>query len=122
MERLWRNLFLPLLIIIIGTLFYRLVSGFGSILFIPSSFLLVLIKAITCFAFGMAIKTHKRKRSSEWVGKLIISFVMFFYILLSLGYLNGFGELIHILNILGLTSETLAIPLIYVLCGYLFFD
>lgn len=122
MEKLWHNLFLPLLIIIIGTLLYRLVSNFEMLLFIPASFVLVLIKAFTCFAFGMALKTYKRKRSSEWVGKLVISFVMFFYILLSLGYLNGFGEMIRVLNLIGLTNQTIAVPLIYTLCGYLFFD
>lgn len=122
MDKLWKNLGLPLLIIIIGTLLYRLVSNFNMILFIPASLVLTLIKAFTCFSFGMALKTHKRKRSGEWVGKLIISFVMFFYICLSLGYLDGFGDLIRVLNMLGLTHQTMAVPLIYILCGYLFFD
>ena len=122
MDKLWKNLGLPLLIIIIGTLLYRLVSNFTTILFIPASFLLTLIKAFTCFAFGMALKSYKRKRSSEWVGKLIISFVMFFYICMSLGYLDGFGDLIRVLNILGLTNQAVAVPLVYTLCGYLFFD
>ena len=122
MDKLWRNLVLPLLIIIIGTLFYRLISNFTTLLFIPASFLLTLIKAFTCFAFGMALKTYKRKRSNNWIGKLIISFVMFFFICYGLGYLNGFADIIRILDMLGLTNQAIAVPLIYTLCGYLFFD
>lgn len=119
MDKIWRKFGLPMMIIIVGTILYRIIGEFG---FAYKGVVLELIKAFTFFAFGMALNTYKKKRSSAWVGKLIISFVMFFYIFYSLGYLGGFGSLIHFLNIVGLLHPVMAIPLIYVLCGFLFFD
>ncbi len=122
MDKIWRNLGLPLLIIIVGTFLYRVVSTIPSLVIIPTSYALVIIKAFTCFAFGMALKTFKHKKSSAWVGKLIISFVMFFYICEGLGLLSGFSQLVHVLDLVGLLNQQIAVPLIYTLCGYLFFD
>ena len=119
MDKLWKKLGLPLLIIIIGTLLYRIIGEFA---FAFKDVALELVTAFTFFSFGMALNTYKKKRSSAWVGKLIISFVMFFYIFYSLGYFNGLGSFVNVLNILGLLHKVMAIPMIYVLCGFLFFD
>lgn len=119
MDKLWRKLGLPLLIIIIGSILYSLV---GSLNFNGENVVLELIKAFAFFAFGMALNTYKKKRSSAWVGKLIISFVMFFFIFFSLGYFKDFYGVINTLSFIGLTHRVMAIPLIYVLCGFLFFD
>ena len=119
MEKIWRKLGMPILIIIIGTIMYRIVANFG---FAFKETVLELIKAFTFFAFGMALNTYKKKRRSAWVGKMIISFVMFFYVFYSLGYLTGFSKLVNVLNLLGLLHSVMAIPLVYTLCGFLFFD
>ena len=119
MDRIWRKLGMPLCIIIVCTVMYRIVGSFG---FAFKSIVMELIKAFTFFSFGMALNTYKKKRSSAWIGKLIISFVMFFYVFYSLGYITGFGNLVSILNMLGLLHSVMAIPLVYTLCGFLFFD
>ncbi|MBE6113444.1 MAG: hypothetical protein E7191_00010 [Erysipelotrichaceae bacterium] len=119
MDRIWRKFGLPVCIIIIGTVMYRVVGSFG---FAFKSVVMELIKAFTFFSFGMALNTYKKKRSSAWIGKLIISFVMFFYVFYSLGYITGFGNLVNVLNMLGLLHSVMAIPLVYILCGFLFFD
>lgn len=119
MEKIWKNIVLPIVIIIVGIFLYRIVNQYIGFM---KAELLELIRAFTFFAFGMSLRQYKKKRSSAWVGKLLISFVMFFLICFSLGYLKNFGNVINVMNFLGLTNQYMAIPMIYTLCGALFFD
>ena len=116
MDKVIQKIGIPCIIMIAGSLGYSMLNTMHM-----QSWIIELWKAITFFSMGLSLNTYKKKRSSAWVGKLIISFVMFYYIGMQLGYIPA-NQVTIILRILGLTSPVIAVPLVYLLCGFLFFD
>lgn len=101
---------------IIGSLGYTMLNQIHM-----PNWIIEVWKAATFFAMGISLNTYKKKRSSAWVGKLLISFILFYYIGMQLGYIP-MNQVTMILRIVGLTNSVIAIPLVYLLCGFLFFD
>ncbi|MBR2684653.1 MAG: hypothetical protein IKE59_01210 [Erysipelotrichaceae bacterium] len=105
----------PILILMGGGWLIRLenllIKGSANHLFVTVTL------ALTLFGFGIALQP--RRNNKTWVKKLLVSFVLLFFLLLDLGYLK-----------VGIVSDLLYYGaldgviyyMIYVFCGWLFFD
>jgi len=103
---------LPLIIIIIGSWALDLVA-----VYLKNDVITIIIKALLMFSFGIAIQTKRRYKT--WLKKLLIAFVVAYLIIYQLGYfhITLISELFNLLAI-----DSLAISLLYVYLGWLFFD
>lgn len=73
--------------------------------------------AMGFFALGICLQPRRKNRT--WVQKLVVSFVFLFFVLWELGYLS-IPFLSNVLDTLG--YQHFVIYMIYVFCGWLFFD
>ena len=106
----------PIGILIIGGWVIRILQ---SILTDNAEIIIVKFAIATlCFSFGLSLNTV-RKRRNTWVKKLLVSFVLLFFILWDLGYLvfPGLSSFMHFLALDGFI-----VYLVYVFCGWTFFD
>lgn len=81
--------------------------------------LIIVLRAVLLFSFGLSLNLHKRKRYESWVRKVVISFVMIFFLVWELGFVM-IPELKTIFDYLGLYGYI--VYLIYIYCGWSFFD
>jgi len=81
-------------------------------------FMVAIVIAMVCFAFGISLNPFRKKKQT-WLKKVIVSFVLLFFLLWNLGYLV-LPQLKIIMNLLAI--EGFIIYLIYVFCGWTFFD
>ena len=81
--------------------------------------IIIILRAVLLFCFGLSLNIAKRKRYETWVRKVLISFVFIFFLLWDLGYIM-IPELKTIFNYLGLYGYI--VYLIYIYCGWSFFD
>ena len=106
----------PLGIVIFGGWLIRILQAI-----LESSAEIIIIKiviAVICFGFGLSLNPV-RKRKQTWIKKLLVAFVLIFFLLLDLGYLS-IPQLQTILHLLAI--EGVVVYLIYVFCGWTFFD
>lgn len=117
MNNFYRRYGLPFLIMIGGGLLVRLLRQFlfGSLV----SAVVIVTIAIVLFSFGLSLNGHKKRRDESWFKKLIISFVFLFFIMWNLGYVV-FPSLHSFFSFLGI--EGFVIYMVYVYCGWAFFD
>ncbi|MDD6466942.1 MAG: hypothetical protein PUF50_02035 [Erysipelotrichaceae bacterium] len=108
---------IPILIIILGSLLVHLANTYLN--FSGANTICTLLRVIVVFSFGMSLCQRRRRNQNAWVKKLLIAFFVFFMMCWELGYFI-FPELKYLLNFLGLT--TFGFNLIYVYCGWAFFD
>ena len=80
---------------------------------------LTLLRCVLLFCFGLVLNNGRRKRSETWPRKVIISLVMVFFLVWELGYIT-LPQLKNSFSLIGI-SETV-IGLIYIYCGWSFFD
>ena len=75
----YRRYGLPVLIMAISGLLVRLFNTYlpGSI----RSLIVTITMAVALFAFGMALHVHKKRRDESWFKKLVICFVLLFFLL-----------------------------------------
>ena len=108
---------LPLLIILLigismSVLSSLLTGGLG----------IAVLKILRCcllFLFGLSLDLKKHRRNQSWLKKLIIAFFLIFFLIWDLGYVM-LPELKQVFNFLGIYGYI--IYLIYIYCGYAFFD
>lgn len=81
--------------------------------------IIIILRAVLLFCFGLSLNIAKRKRYETWVRKVLISFVFIFFLVWDLGYIM-IPELKTIFNYLGLYGYI--VYLIYIYCGWSFFD
>ena len=108
---------IPFLIMIVSGLIVRLFN-----LYLPVSIrstLVTIAIAVSLFAFGLSLHIHKKRRDESWFKKLVISFFLMFFLLWDLGYIV-FPQLKSIFNCLGI--QGFVIYMVYVYCGWAFFD
>jgi len=105
---------LPLLIIIVGSLLWNLTYSY-----LGAGLICTLIRVCTVFGFGVSLAQFRKRSQNGWVKKLIIAFFVFFLVCWELGYLT-FPQLRSVIDFLGLTS--FGFNLLYVYCGWSFFD
>ena len=96
-----------------------IVSGLIVRLFQLRSVLVTIAIAVSLFAFGLSLHIHKKRRDESWFKKLVISFFLMFFLLWDLGYIV-FPQLKSIFNFLGI--QGFVIYMVYVYCGWAFFD
>lgn len=81
--------------------------------------IIIILRAVLLFCFGLSLNIAKRKRYETWVRKVLISFVFIFFLVWDLGYIM-IPELKTVFNYLGLYGYI--VYLIYIYCGWSFFD
>ena len=81
--------------------------------------IIIILRAVLLFCFGLSLNIAKRKRYETWVRKVLISFVFIFFLVWDLGYIM-IPELKTVFNYLGLNGYI--VYLIYIYCGWSFFD
>ena len=114
---MYRRYILPLLLLLALSLGLRwlgliLTGDVGNAL-------LIILRAVLLFSFGMSLNIAKRRRYESWVKKVIVSFVFIFFLVWDLGYVM-IPELKTIFDLMGLSGYI--VYLIYIYCGYVFFD
>ena len=110
-----KNTWKALIVILLSALGYRFLGDL-----IPKQYdkLLVLIKMILLLGIGFSLSPNMKK-NNRWVGKVIISLVVFFIIGLRMD-LFTFIEFNKGLQFLGLHGVFLDVILIY--CGWVFYQ
>ena len=114
---MYRRYILPLLLLLALSLGLRwlgvILSGHLG------NALLIILRAVLLFSFGMSLNIAKRRRYESWLKKVIVSFVFIFFLVWDMGYVM-IPELKQIFNWLGLYGYI--VYLIYIYCGYIFFE
>ena len=108
---------IPFLIMIVSGLTVRLFNTYlpGSIRHV----MVTIAVAVGLFAFGLSLHVHKKRRDESWFKKLVISFFLMFFLLWDLGYIV-FPQLRSLFHFLGI--EGFVIYMVYIYCGWAFFD
>lgn len=114
---MYRKYFLPLGVLLALSLGLRWLDPLlnGSL----GEAIIIILRAILLFCFGLSLNIGKRKKYETWVRKVIISFVFIFFLVWDLGFIM-IPELKTIFNYLGLYGYI--VYLIYIYCGWSFFD
>ena len=81
--------------------------------------IIIILRACLLFGFGLSLNCGKRKRYETWVRKVIISFIFIFFLVWDLG-LVMIPELRAVFSSIGISGYI--IYLIYIYCGWSFFD
>lgn len=80
--------------------------------------LVIIATAILLFSFGMNLSQHK-KRNHTWIKKVLVSFLFLFLLLWDLGYFI-LPQIKAVMNFLAI--EGVVISMLYIYCGWTFFD
>ncbi len=80
--------------------------------------LVIIIISLLFFVLGLCLNQTK-KRNHTWIKKVLISFILLFFIITQIGYYI-FPEIHSILNFFAI--DGFVYYMIYVLCGYEFFS
>ncbi len=114
---MYRKYFLPLGIMLLLSIGVRWLDPLlnGTL----GESIIIILRACLLFAFGLSLNIGKRRKYETWVRKELISFVMLFFLVWDLGYIM-IPELKTIFNYLGLYGYI--VYLIYIYCGWSFFD
>jgi predicted permease len=116
MDKKYTRWILPLLILLALGLALRIIEGI-----MPQNFqspLSVVATAALLFMFGMFL-TQRKKRSSDWFKKLLVSFIMLIIVGKRLGWIE-FDVFWTYVNDLGINQTIQNAVIIY--CGWIFFD
>ena len=81
--------------------------------------IMTILRCALLFAFGLSMFTGRKKRNQSWIKKLLISFFLIFFLVWDLGYVM-IPELKSVFNFLGIRGYV--IYLVYIFCGYAFYD
>ena len=116
-EDMYRKYFLPLGVLLLLSVGVRwidpLLNGsFGDAI-------VTILRAGLLFSFGLCLNYGKRRKNETWVRKVIISFMFIFFLVWELGYVM-IPELKNIFDFLGIYGYI--VYLVYVYCGWSFFD
>lgn len=106
---------MPLLVIILLSFVLRYLE---TLLVGDARVLITILRAGLLFYLGICLRTGN-KRSQKWVGKVIISFIFALLMIYEIGYLP-FPTVNSVFSFLGIYGYI--IYLLYVMCGYYFFD
>lgn len=114
---MYRKYFLPLGVLLLLSVGIRwidpLLNGpFGD-------GIVTVMRACLLFSFGLSLNVGKRKKHETWLRKVLISFILIFFLVWELGFVM-IPELKNIFNFLGIYGYI--VHLVYVYCGWSFFD
>ena len=108
---------IPILVVILGSIVHGIATDILD--FASAAAICTIIKVAVIFGFGVSLGPQQFKSQKGWGKKVLISVLIFFLICWELGYF-AFPSLRYLMNFLGLT--TFGFSLIYVYCGWIFFD
>ena len=117
MSNFTRRYMVPLAVMILGGILVQLEEKFlgGSF----KQTIIMMTRALVLFAFGISLSTAKRKRNESWLKKVLISFLLLFFIFWDLGYIV-FPQLKFFFDFIGI--EGFVITCFYIYLGASFFD
>ncbi len=117
MSSVFRRYILPLLVLMLGALLIRIeyVLFSGSI----ENTLVIVTQALVMFGFGITLNAFRKRKNEGWILKIIISFLLLFFIFWDLGIIV-FPELKSFFETIGFTG--FVVHCFYVYLGYSFFD
>ncbi len=112
MSKTFFKYILPLVVIVVGSWLIDLIGNLTD-----NTVLIIVVQALFMFVFGISIQPKRRYKT--WLKKLIIAFIFSYLVFYQLGYFQYFvvTKLFDMLAI-----DNLALNLIYVFLGWLFFD
>lgn len=114
---MYRKYFLPLGILLLLSLGVRWLDPIlnGAL---GEAFIIILRSALL-FSFGLSLNIGKRRKYESWFRKVIISFIYIFFLVWELGFVM-IPQLKNVFDYLGLYGYI--VYLIYLYCGWSFFD
>ncbi len=114
---MYKRYLLPLLVLLILSIGLRWLELIltGHVGFI----ILTILRSLLLFWFGLTLNHAHRRRNETWLRKVIISFVFIFFLVWDLGYIM-IPELKNFFDNIGLYGYI--VYLIYIYCGWAFFD
>ncbi|MFI3284685.1 MAG: hypothetical protein R3Y57_06345 [Erysipelotrichaceae bacterium] len=115
---MFRRIGLPLLLIIVIALFQKWIGPLTSDAI--GYFLYVVINACLLFSLGLSLNTYKKTRGQQWLGKVLVSMLLIFFIFYQLNWLVVVDGLSDFFAFIGLTN--FIIYLVYIFCGWIFFS
>ena len=114
---MYRKYLLPIALLLCLSLGIRWLAPFltGSV----GSAIITILRACILFGFGLSLNFAKHKRYETWVRKVIVSFVFIFFLVWDMGFIM-LPELWTVFDSLGISGYI--VYLIYIYCGWSFFD
>lgn len=82
-------------------------------------YFITVTRCVLTFTFGLSLFQGRKKRNQSWLKKLMISFLLIFFLIWELGFVM-IPELKSVFNFLGING--FIIYLVYAYCGYAFYD
>jgi len=110
---MYRKYLLPMGIILCLSLLLRWLDAWLA------DWMVIVLRCCGLFCFGMSLNFGKHKKYETWLRKVIISFVLIFFLVWELGYVM-IPQLKSFFDVLGLYGYI--VYLIYIYCGWAFFD
>lgn len=83
------------------------------------NFLIIITRCFLLFYFGISLSFKNGKKNQAWLSKIIISFVVIFFLVWELDYIM-IPQLKNFFDFVGFNGYI--IYLIYIYCGYCFFQ
>lgn len=117
MTNFWYRYGFPFVILIVSGLLVRMEQIFlsGQI----ENTLVSVTMALCAFAFGISMNRGKRRRNESWLKKIVISFLLVYFMLMDIGVvmISAISDFFVMIGITGFVMR-----LFYVYLGYCFFD
>lgn len=106
----------PLVLLFVGAFLLRLLDNYTS--GVTFDRIIVILKVALLFSFGLALNLHS-KRKQTWVKKVVVSFIVVFLTIYSMGFIV-IPQVAFLINFLGIYGFVL--DLVFIFCGWTFFD
>jgi hypothetical protein len=117
MAKFWYRYGLPFVILIVTGLLVRLEQIFlsGTVETTICSVTMIL----GAFAFGISLNRQRRRRNESWLKKIVISFLLVYFLLMDLGIVL-LPSIMEFFQMIGISGSLLNLLIVYL--GYCFFD
>ena len=117
MAKFWYRYGLPFVILIVSGFLVRLEQIFLSGTFETTICSATLI--LGAFAFGISLNRQRRRRNESWLKKIVISFLLVYFLLMDLGVVLV-PSIAEFFQMIGISGSLVNLLVVYL--GYCFFD
>ena len=117
MAKFWYRYGFPLVMLIVTGLLIRFEQIFLSGQM--ESTLCSITFVLGAFAFGISLNRNRRRRNESWLKKIVISFLLVYFLLMDLG-IGLIPAISDFFTMIGISGSMLRLFIVYL--GYSFFD
>ncbi len=117
MKDFYHRYALPFIIMVVSSLLVRLIRTYIRGAF--STELVAIVIALCLFCFGLSLNIKKRSRYESWLKKVLLSFILLFFVCWDLGYVV-FPAIKSVFDFFGING--FVVYMVYIYCGWAFFD